>query len=317
LFKVLFFDSYSYGGVFVEKNIVKEKLNMDIITNNKLNSAVNYASKKMYDKNLFIKNDCLIKRENLNNVLDLKLFNTLIFLITNKEHIKDTNMRLIEDEGKEYYKMILKYSELRKILQFSSKKGFYKILKNSIFNLSQPFKIEYEDKTIITSLLWKSEFEKYNKNGAPIEYNEIKFLLDKKIFDEIINFNNTFTILDIQKMNSFHSLYALKLSELIIKYNRLNNIRFFTITLNEFNEIFKTNYKYITHTRNIINNAIKNIKEIYPEFNNLNVVFVNSKVLNVENINGNLSEVEEHIAFIFGDYNSMKFKKPLNYTKYI
>lgn len=282
--------------------------------NQKLTTAINLAEQQMNIENLFIKNDFLIQNHNLNNILDIRLFNTLLYLLVNKEHIQRTNMQLFKDENNEYYKMSIKYSELRKILQFNSKKGFYSFLKKSIFSLSQPFKFEKNGKVIITSLLWRSEFDKLDINGNPERYNEIKFLLDKKMIDEIITGSETFTILDIEKLNSFQSLYAVKLAELIIKYNRLLNVRFFKLTLDEFNKMFNTKYKYITHTRNIMENAMKNIKSVFPEFKNLNVIYINNKIVkDMKNINH--IDTEEHISFIFEDYKNMKYKKPFNYLK--
>jgi len=287
----------------------------EIERNEKFIKAYQIAEDQMNRTNLFIKSDLLIQNShNIQSIMDLRLFNTLIFLITNKEHQKRTKMELITDNNSEYYKLKLKYSELRKILQFNKNKGFVSFLTKSIHNLSQPFEIKDKDKIIITSFLWKSEFEKYNDLGKPEEYNDISFLVDKKMFDKIIFGMETFTILNIMELNSFQSTYATKIAELLIKANRLESIRYFTLSLTEVNKLFQTDYKYITHTRNTLNNAIKKIEETFPELKDIKLIYINNKLVKKLKNEKNI-DTEEHIAFIFPDYKDMLYKKPINYLR--
>lgn len=160
----------------------------------------------------------------------------------------------IEKDDKKFKKCIFSVSELADLLNLN-KKAYYSELKDVTEKLiSRVIKIKETDGLLQMS--WLSSAKYYDDAG------KVELSFDEKLTPYLLQLSSHFTKLELKKLVSLNSVYAVRIYELLKQYENFGERTFEIDELKKILCIDKTEYKlYADFKRRALNAAEKEINE--------------------------------------------------------
>lgn len=188
---------------------------------------------------------------------DMKLLNSLLYIYSQKTETEINNIR-IGDFQEIYIK------DLRDLMNINPKRNYKEIIINSLENIRNfGFNAKINNKIDYTSFILKFEKKELLQLTQSVQNQKVKILFDNELFKCILQKSN-FTLLDID-INKLNSKYAMNIYQIIkMKQKQINPATKQKITsvkynLQELNEIFDTNHKYVSKLKYHFENRQKSI----------------------------------------------------------
>lgn len=166
----------------------------------------------------------------------------------------------LKDSDTNFFKYKFKVRDLAQTAGISVKKGYVKITVDLLDEVASQ-RIQIFKRTDID--FEKSQFIKASMLSS-IEYlgnGEIEIVIDPKLHDYFFQLKNNFTVLELQELLSFDSIYAIRIYQIIRQYGSIGKR---TINIDELKAILMIEDKYKSFAdirRIIIEPAIKNINK--------------------------------------------------------
>jgi hypothetical protein len=231
------------------------------------------------ESNLIIKqeelenNETILKRNNiirlktldLSSILShnsLKLYNYIYYLFQlNRNNINDFDYTIKIKQTVLKDKLKIKDKNYTKIIQDSFNELIdTKVILNN-FSIENDVIVKEYKTHLITSIL---DGEKFSDNKTKI----FRITIDKVLFNEMMRKESGYTLLELNYINPLNRSTQIRLYELCKSYQNMKKTP--ELNLDELNELFFTNHKYISKLYPIINNSIKVINkntDIKVEYN--------------------------------------------------